>query len=216
MTAPIVYIETNWIVGAVMGQDPAADELLAAPGIHLVLPSVCLMEALKSFEGKRRSRNVLKAALDQEMKEIRRSDEIAEAKALAAELQEAKLHNDALLDALYKRLDVTLARVVQRAELLHPLPEDVTSACDLALLTDGERADLLILTLVRRHAKAAAKARRALLTGDRPFGGGRPAAPRRRRRHAFPRGARRIGMGRRGELSRMSTRAASSSRWWAV
>ena len=171
MIPPLVYIETNWIVGAVMGQEPEADELMASPSVRLILPSVCVMEALKSFEGKRRARNELTSDIDREIKDVRRSTGIREARELATHLQEAKLQNDALLDQLYKRLDGWLARAVERAELLHPTSTDVTLACDLALITEGERADLLILTLIVRHARTEPGTSKALLTGDRRFGG---------------------------------------------
>src|SRR5438552_3600985 len=32
--SPLTYLETNWIIGAVLGQDPRADELLASILLH--------------------------------------------------------------------------------------------------------------------------------------------------------------------------------------
>jgi hypothetical protein len=169
LTAALVYIETNWIVASVMGQDPSADGLLTSDSVRLLVPSVCVMEALKSFERKRRERNELASLIERQLNQVRRSVAIEEATRLARELQEAKVENDDLLHALYKRLDATLARVVERAEMIHPSGDDVIRACDLALLAEHERADTLILAIVMRHSKNQLEPRKALLTGDLSF-----------------------------------------------
>jgi hypothetical protein len=41
----LIYLETNWIVGAVMGQDYRAGELLSSSEseVHLAVPAVCVM-----------------------------------------------------------------------------------------------------------------------------------------------------------------------------
>jgi len=48
----ILYIETNFIVGAARSQDPDADALLGVPSalLRIALPSVCVMETLSREE----------------------------------------------------------------------------------------------------------------------------------------------------------------------
>lgn len=48
----ILYIETNFVVGAARGQDPDADALLGVPSkaLRILLPSVCVMETLSREE----------------------------------------------------------------------------------------------------------------------------------------------------------------------
>jgi hypothetical protein len=48
----ILYIETNFVVGAARGQDPHADALLALPAttLRIALPSVCVMETWSRYE----------------------------------------------------------------------------------------------------------------------------------------------------------------------
>jgi len=50
----LIYVETNWIVGAVMGQDSRAEDLLSASeaNVYLALPAVCVMEAISAFDWK--------------------------------------------------------------------------------------------------------------------------------------------------------------------
>ena len=69
----LIYLETNWIVGAVMGQDQIADGLLSSSeaDIHLAVPSVCLMEAISAFDWKRIERNRLKDELDRQLNQLR-------------------------------------------------------------------------------------------------------------------------------------------------
>ena len=48
----ILYLETNFIMGAAMGRDASADFLLrhTSAELRIALPAVCLMEAWSSFE----------------------------------------------------------------------------------------------------------------------------------------------------------------------
>src|SRR5258706_1660274 len=99
--SPLAYLETNWIIGAVLGQDPRADELLSSSEteIRLAIPSVCLMEAISAFDWKRIERKDLKKELERQLKQIQRS-QIPTAQQLAAQLIQADLTNDKLLDEI--------------------------------------------------------------------------------------------------------------------
>jgi len=117
----LIYLETNWVIGAVMGQDPRADDLLlnaTESHIQLVLPAVCLMEIISAFDWKRIERNQLKGEIEAQLRQVTRSTDITDAQLLAGELTRAKLTNDRLLNELFKRLDNYLMRVVNRVELI--------------------------------------------------------------------------------------------------
>ena len=116
----LIYVETNWIVGAVMGQDPGAEDLLAlsADRIKIALPDVCVMEAISAFDWKRGDRNKLRAELDRQLAQLQRSIEIPVAQRLSKQLTEADFTNAEFLSDLFKRLDDYLFRIAQRVELI--------------------------------------------------------------------------------------------------
>jgi hypothetical protein len=74
----LIYVETNWIVGAVMGQDSRAEDLLSASEAngYLALPAVCVMEAISAFDWKRIDRNRLKGELDKQLSQLQRSVDV--------------------------------------------------------------------------------------------------------------------------------------------
>ena len=112
---------------------------------------------------------ILAQQIERELKEVSRSTEIAEARALMKELQEAKLANDRLLSVLYAGLETIIRLVVQHAELIHPDAGDARSALDFAFKTGKERADMLIFSTVMFHAASQPDATKAFLSGDRGF-----------------------------------------------
>jgi len=74
----LLYLETNWIVGVVMGQELSADPLLSSSEVEvsIALPSICLMEAISAFDWKRIERNRLKDELDRQLRQLLRSTDI--------------------------------------------------------------------------------------------------------------------------------------------
>jgi hypothetical protein len=105
----LAYLETNWIVGAVMGQDPRADDLLLSSEseIHLAIPAVCVMEAISAFDWKRIERNRLKNELAGQLIQLNRSTNIPTAQQLAGELTQADLTNAASLVSFFNDWMIT-------------------------------------------------------------------------------------------------------------
>ena len=166
--SPIVYIETNPIIAAVMGQDPCVDDLLSTPAevLRLAVPTVCLMEAITAFDRKRNERNGLKGALDGQLSQVGRSLEIGAALRLTELLTHARAMNDDLLTELHRRLETYLLRVAGRAEMIDLVADDLGYALDLAELLRLGRADALILTCILAHARRSGDARKGFISGN--------------------------------------------------
>jgi hypothetical protein len=164
----LVYLETNWIVGAVMGQDSRAVELLSLSQseVRFALPDVCLMEAISAFDWKRIERNRLKDELDRQLSQLQRSIKVQAAQQLATELTQADLTNAKLSSELFKRLDETLLGISNRAELIPMAAEIVRHQAQLFRETELDRDDALILASILAHAKSESTARKAFLTGN--------------------------------------------------
>lgn len=151
-----------------MGQDSRADDLLSSSesDIHLVLPAVCLSEAISAFDWKRIERNRLKDELDKQLKQVTRSTDIGDARQLAAELVQAKLTNDKLLNELFKRLDNYLLSVVNRAELIPVSANIVKEMFQLAIETELDRDDAIILASILAHSSTTTAIRKAFISGN--------------------------------------------------
>jgi len=168
--SPLIYIETNWILGAVLGQDLRAEELLSSSRaeIELAIPSVCLMEAIITFHGKSDKREQLERELKLEISQVERSRQIPLAQQLLAQLIQASLTNDRLLNEFVQRLDDFLVRVARRADLI-PLSSE---AVELMVLLRHEtepklgRQDALILACILTHSREHQSVSRAFLTGN--------------------------------------------------
>jgi hypothetical protein len=169
----LIYLETNWIIGAVMGQDLRADDLLSAPAaqIQLAMPSVCLMEAISAFDWKRIERNRLKEELDKQLVQVERSKGVAAAQQLTAQLIEAKTTNDRFLSDLLQRLDDYLVRVAQQTVLLPPTTDIVQHMTELVRDAELDRDDAFILASILAHVPGSTVTKKAFLTGNfRDFG----------------------------------------------
>lgn len=164
----LIYFETNWIIGAVVGQDPRADELLASSvtEVELAIPSACLMEAVSAFDWKRIERNQLASELERQLKQVRRSNQLLLAQQLTAQLIQANITNAKLLDELFQRLDDFLTRVARRAELIPISTAAVEHMVQLHRDTDLDRDDALILACIFSHSTGQTSVPRAFLTGN--------------------------------------------------
>jgi predicted nucleic acid-binding protein len=164
----LIYLETNWIVGAVMGQDSRAGELLSSSEseVHLALPAVCVMEAISAFDRKRIERNQLKDELDRQLSQLQRSINVQAAQRLATELTQADLTNAELLSELFQRLDETLLGIANRAQLIPISAEIIQHQVQLSRETELDRDDALILASILAHSKSESIARKGFLTGN--------------------------------------------------
>ena len=151
-----------------MGQDLKADALLSSSktDIRLVLPSVCLMEAISAFDWKRIERNRLKDELDRQLIQLQRSINVQAAQELATELTQADLTNTKLLSELFQRLDDYVVRVTERAELVPVSADVVRREVQIVNGTELDRADALILASVLSHSEDQPEGKKAFLTGD--------------------------------------------------
>lgn len=161
----LIYLETNWIIGAVMGQDRLADAVLELPSnIALAVPDVCLMEAVSAFDWKRIDRNRLSSELDFQLKQLRRSSQVESAVRLAAELTVAELTNDQLLDELFNRFDSYVTRLANRAVLI-PMSSEIVKI-QFELMSDLDRDDAMIFAAILDHARNDTSIHKAFITSN--------------------------------------------------
>jgi hypothetical protein len=81
------------------------------------------------------------------------------------ELTQADLTNARLLSELFSRLDNYLSKIGNRAELLATRADTIDSYTDLAVQTELDRDDALILATILSHT-GDERAKRAFVTGN--------------------------------------------------
>lgn len=168
----ILYLETNFIMGAAMGRDVSAASLLrlASAELHIALPAICLMEAWSSFEDEQKRRNFFRQTLDTQISQLLRDVTSAHAKALVQHLQQARTENFDLLNDIRDRLRDVQEKLAGRqagfpaAEFL-PLTLSALAA-DLAAGPTKDPTDNLILAVIQEHALQNPDEDKAFLSGN--------------------------------------------------
>jgi hypothetical protein len=188
------YVETNWILAMVLGEDDDAQRLLRQPPeVRLAIPDICVVEAISAFDRKRAERNALTGLLRNNESLVAGRTGIASGLGLLEGLEKARLANDAYLSDLYVRLDDTLQLVAERCDFLPVSGTILRSGLDLSVAltpaglatrTTGswhpreafDRADALILSAIVEDARGPAISHdKAFLSGNvRDFESARP------------------------------------------
>jgi len=160
----ILYLETNFIMGAATGRDAEADSLLSVPTdrLRIVIPSVCIMEALSAYEDERKRRNRLSGHIDEQVSQLRRDVTSLHAESLLQALEQARLHNENLLNDIERRLVEVVRRLAVRADLINLTPKNCLAGTGLM----DEPTDDLILTMILEHAAGCPQEPKALVTGN--------------------------------------------------
>ncbi len=168
----ILYLETNFVIGAALGRDKKAEALLqvSSAELQIVLPGVCIMEAWSVFEDERKRRNAFRQTLDQQISQLQRDETSPHAKALLQHLQQAYVENNDLLNDVQNRLRDVLSKLSG----LQPgfSPADLLPLTLVALqnsLPAGptkDPTDNLILAIILAHASEHPADEKVFLSGN--------------------------------------------------
>jgi len=168
----ILYLETNFIVGAALGRDKNAEALLqiSSTYLQLALPSVSIMEAWSVFEDERRRRNAFRQTLNQQISQLQRDETSPHAKALLQHLQQAYVENTDLLNDVVNRLRDALSKLAglqpgfSAAHLLSLTQETFQNSLPAGPTKDP--TDNLILAIVLAHANEYPADEKVFLSGN--------------------------------------------------
>jgi len=168
----VLYLETNFIVGAAFGQDEKADILLQIPTaeLQITLPSVCIMEVWAVFEAEKKQRNTLKETLNDQIAKLSRYPNSPYAQALIKHLQLALTENAALLNDVEVRLRDVLNKISglqagSSAFELLPLTQTAFQE-SLAAGPTKDDTDNLILAVILAHAQEHPSVNKVLLSNN--------------------------------------------------
>jgi hypothetical protein len=170
----ILYIETNFIVGAALGRDPRFEDLLATnrDQVRICLPDVCIMEAFSTLAALRKTRNTFGGEMQRQANELRRHTHSESSQVLLGHLERAIIASGDMEEEVNGRLwRILLQSSEVSAGRIRLLSVDWRV---MHLLTTSrsmdDPTDNLILGVICAHAARIQAAnggvRQALLTGN--------------------------------------------------
>lgn len=156
----ILYIETNFVVGAARGQDPDADALLEMPSalLRIALPSVCVMETWSRYERLAWTHARFDEQAKSYINDLKGDVTSLSARVMTRSLEQSLSAKAALMNETRDLFNGVLAKLVgrpgdaSRVELV-PLAEDVLAAWLARDPVLKEPTDALILAIVLAHAR---------------------------------------------------------------
>ena len=163
---PLLYLETNYLVGVATGRYPEVTALLPAvpPSVRLILPSACVMEALAAVENEQSRRRSLTGQLDYQIKQLVEGVESPRAVALVAKLEQARVENDALVNDIQARLFDAITSLTTVAGLIDPGPATIRQSLQQQLV--AQPTDNLILHTITSQAAGAGAEQKVFFTAN--------------------------------------------------
>jgi hypothetical protein len=163
----ILYVETNFIMSIATGRDPDASLLLSSANrkFHIVLPSVCYLEAISTLESERKRNNQFRGTLEQRIAQSRRDVVWPDARLTCAQLEQASQIVLDEFNEIERRLLSTILELSDRAEAIEASPTIVRDGVNQRIIA-GDLADNLILHSIVHHARSAPADVRAFLSGN--------------------------------------------------
>ena len=164
---PILYVETNLLMGIALGRDAEAGNLLGNPpaSLEIAIPEVCCMESLSAFESERKRRFRFKNELNQNISQLRRDLTSASASSLLSYLDMSVEKNENLLNDIRNRLFLALENIAANATTIPLSPEIIRAALSNSLMFE-EPTDNLIFQTILSHARTRPTEVKVLLTGN--------------------------------------------------
>jgi len=169
-TQPVrLYVETNFIMGMVKGQDAYAASLLKTPRARLTiaLPQICLMEAQVAFDEELQRRLDFSRQLKQHRDQMQRDKTSTHAPFTVASLHQASLDYDESLNDFRTQPGVVWSALCARCHLLQTPPATALAAVSTPVVLP--RRDHLIWTTMLAHAGRHTASERIVLTNDRQW-----------------------------------------------
>ncbi len=152
---PILYIETNFVIGIAKGQDPEGKRLIK-PGfddIQLAMPGVCFMEALSVLVFEEKQRKRFHQELDRHRGEFRRNTLSVKASELVEHLDRSRISGDELLNEFQVWVVLTLLMLSINAEIIQIDPIAIKDALVWRRTVIDDPTDALILSCIVSHAQ---------------------------------------------------------------
>ncbi|MDF5720461.1 MAG: PIN domain-containing protein [Rhizonema sp. PD37] len=162
----ILYVETNFVMSIATGRDSQANTLLSntPESVHIVMPSICFMEALSALEVDIKSRRRFHNELEIRSGDAQRNLTSQHAQSLLSQLQQAQTENDLLLREVQASLFAALDQLATKAERIELTTEMIQASLEISNI--DEPTDRLILHCILNHARLHLTEVKVFLSGN--------------------------------------------------
>ena len=149
------------------GRDSQASSLLEMKpqSLHILIPSICCMEALSAFEDEQKRRNRFENELNLQISQLRRDETSPYAKSLLYHLEQSLTENQNLLNDVQIRLFAAIDRLTTNAEMIE-LTTDILQESLRTPFIKKDSTDNLILHCILAHAHLHATDIKVFLSGN--------------------------------------------------
>jgi hypothetical protein len=163
----VVYLETNFIVGAAKGQDLHVDVLFkTGRPVTFKLPAICCMEALSTLEHLRKQTARTMDALKELSRDAKNDESSTIAARWVGHIEKSRIDANNYQNQVQQRMLHLLGDLAARVELISLDPRMLLEHLYKPIVPDP--TDNLILTCIEFDAgRADPVPHRALLSGDR-------------------------------------------------
>jgi hypothetical protein len=167
LATPLLYIETNFVMGHATGRDAKSGEILSTthPRFRLIMPSVCVMEAFSAFEDERKRHNRLVGELEKEIGKYGRNVISPRISPLIEHLNRTIDELQEVFNDFWGRLYGAIGILRSEAELIGLDSEILGESLSRPLIDDP--TDNLILISILSHAASHSSERKAFLSENR-------------------------------------------------
>lgn len=168
-----LYVETNFLMAIAQGQD-SLDIILNNynSSLNIVIPDICFIEALSTFEKERQDREEFKKELNKQINKAVRDINSSNAQSLKLNLEQTLINNQKILNEINYRLYDVIDRLSEKAEIININSEiilDITGKYLIEaenLLIKNDLMDNLILQYILNHAKSHRQGIKVFLSGN--------------------------------------------------
>lgn len=157
------------------GRDLQAENLLRNPpqSIHLVIPSICYIEALVTWEKEKNYAQKFGQELDKQINNSERDLSSPNAKDFLSNLEQVKILNISLLNDIQQRLSSAINILLEKAELIQleqQIIQDISQSIIIqpeTLLIQNDIMDNLILRSIIEHANSHTQEAKVFLSENK-------------------------------------------------
>lgn len=163
----ILYVETNFLMSIAKGRDLQARELLlnTPASIHLVVPSICYIEALLTLEKEEQYSQRFIQEIDNQINEVGRDKTSQYAEFLRSSLEQSRIGFIQQINSVQERFYEAFDQLYNKAQTITLNKSILDDSLEKNVL-EKDLLDRLILNYITYHARSHSNESKAFLSAN--------------------------------------------------